>query len=116
MTEVSSIARLKIHPGKLEEYERLAARCVQVVKTKDTGTLQYDHFFNDDKTECVVFERYRDLAALMEHLANIGDELMQAIQGVCSLSGDIFTTPTPELRKMVEGLPIGLYAPYHPGT
>jgi quinol monooxygenase YgiN len=114
MTEISSIARLKIHDGKLEEYKRLAARCVHAVQTKDTGTLQYDHFFNDDFTECVVIERYRDFAALREHLANIGDELMQAIQSVCSLSGDIFTTPTPELRKAIAGLPIGLYAPWRP--
>jgi quinol monooxygenase YgiN len=114
MTEVSAIARIKIHEGKLEEFERLSALCVQSVRTKDSGTLQYDHFFNDDRTECVVVERYRDFAALREHLANIGYDLMQAIQGVSSMSGDIFATPTPELRKMIEGLDIRLYSPYHP--
>jgi hypothetical protein len=60
MTEVSAIARLK------------------------------DYFFNDDYTEFVVFERYRDFAAMREHLANIGDDIMQALLKVCSMSGGIF--------------------------
>ena len=51
MTEVGAIARLKIHEGKLEEFRRLAALCVRSVRTKDSGTLQYDYFFNDDYTE-----------------------------------------------------------------
>jgi quinol monooxygenase YgiN len=114
MTEVSAIARLKIHDGKLDEFKRLAALCVHSVRTKDAGTLQYDYFFNDAYTECVVFERYRDFAAMREHLANIGGELMQALSTICSMSGDIFAVPTPEMRKMIEGLDIRLYAPYQP--
>lgn len=39
---------------------------------------------------------------------------MQALFEVCSMSGDIFATPTPELRKMIEGLDIRLYSPYQP--
>ena len=42
MNELQSIARLKIHPGKLEEFKRLAAKCMESVRTRDTGTLQYD--------------------------------------------------------------------------
>jgi quinol monooxygenase YgiN len=114
MTEVTAIARIKIQEGALEKFERLAALCVQSVRTKDSGTLQYDYFFNHDRTECVVFERYRDFAAMREHLANIGDELMRALLEVCSMSGDIFATPTPELEKMIEGLDIRLYSPYQP--
>ncbi|MFL5303927.1 MAG: putative quinol monooxygenase [Polyangia bacterium] len=114
MIEVTAIAKIKIHPGKLDDFKRLAALCVRSVKTKDSGTLQYDYFINDDRTECVVFERYRDFAAMREHLANIGDEIMQALLAICSMSGDIFAIPTPELRRMVEGLDIRLYAPYDP--
>ena len=54
------------------------------------------------------------IAALRDHLANIGDDLMQALFKVCSISGDMFATPTPELRKAIEGFPIRLYSPYQP--
>jgi hypothetical protein len=61
-----------------------------------------------------VFERYRDFAAMREHLANIGDDLMRTLLGVCSMSGDIFATPTPEIRRAIEGFDIRLYSPYQP--
>ena len=61
-----------IHDGKLEEFKRLAAQCVEIVRTKDTGTLEYDLFLNADGTECFVHERFRDSAAGLEHMANIG--------------------------------------------
>jgi hypothetical protein len=57
MSELLCIARLKIHHGKLDEFKHLAARCVELVRTKDTGTLQYELYFNSDNTECLVFER-----------------------------------------------------------
>lgn len=42
MSEIKGIARFKIHEGKLEEFERLAATCSEVAHRKDTGTLCYE--------------------------------------------------------------------------
>jgi quinol monooxygenase YgiN len=54
MSELQTIARLKIHPGKLDEFKRVAAKCMELVRTKDTGTLQYEMYINHDNTaECV---------------------------------------------------------------
>ena len=68
MSELQGIARFTFHEGKLEEFKRLAARCMAIVRTKDTGTLQYEVYFNNDQSECVVLERYRDSEALIEHV------------------------------------------------
>jgi quinol monooxygenase YgiN len=57
MSELIGIARFKIHEGKLDEFKRLSARAMEIVRTKDTGTLQYDTYLNDDRSECVVIER-----------------------------------------------------------
>ncbi len=40
MSELQCVARLKIHKGKLNEFKWLAAKCPELVRTKDTGTLQ----------------------------------------------------------------------------
>ncbi|HEV2811315.1 MAG TPA: hypothetical protein VGV93_13075 [Acidimicrobiales bacterium] len=37
------------------------------------GTLQYDTYFNDDETECIVIERFRDPDALIDHGENALD-------------------------------------------
>ena len=42
MSELQCVARLKIHDGKLDEFRRLAAKCAELVRAKDIGTLQYE--------------------------------------------------------------------------
>ena len=75
MSELWGIARFRFHEGQLEEFKRLSAVCLEIVRTQDPGTLQYDTFFNEDESECIVLERFRDLDALLQHGTNIGDEL-----------------------------------------
>ena len=111
MSEIQGIARLKIHQGKLDEFKRLAARCMESVRTRDTGTLQYDWFFSSDQSECLVYERYRDSEALLEHTANLG-KLMAALFETCSGSGEICGTPSPKLMKALEGSRVRIYSPY----
>lgn len=53
-------------------------RRMRIVRTNDTGTLQYDIHLNDDQSECIVHERYRDSKARIEHAAHLGD-MMEAI-------------------------------------
>jgi hypothetical protein len=45
LSELLGIARFKIHEGKIDEYKRLSAQAMELVRTKDTGTLQYDTYF-----------------------------------------------------------------------
>lgn len=111
MNELLGIARLVIHRGKLEEFKRLAATCMESVRTKDTGTLQYDWFFSSDCSECLVYERYRDSDALLEHMANLGDT-MAALFATCSGSGQLCGMPSPELTQALAGSPVRIYSPY----
>jgi quinol monooxygenase YgiN len=99
------------HYGKLDEFKRLAARCMELVRTKDTGTLQYELYFNSDNTECLVLERYRDSQALLDHHKNLGDT-MAAILQTCSASGEICGTPSPELIEQLKDSPVQVYTPF----
>ena len=111
MIEIKGVARLKIHPGKLQEFKDLQAQFFSVVRAKDTGTLQYETFFNADSSECIVYERYRDSAALLEHFANLA-ALNAALSQVGSSSGEVLGTPSPQLRKALAGSPVRIYEPY----
>src|SRR6266481_3952945 len=111
MNEIQGIGRLKIHDGKLEEFKRIASQFMQVVRTKDTGTLQYELYFSEDQTECVVLERYRDVEALLEHQRNIGS-LMDALRKTCTGACEVCGTATPELLKALNGSPLRLFSPY----
>ena len=86
---------IQVSRGKVGEFKRLSAQAGEIVRTKDTGTLRYDVYFNDDQSECIVLERYRDTEALIEHLANLGD-LGAAMLATSSVSGDLLGEPTSE--------------------
>ena len=105
MNEIQGIGRLKIHDGQLEAFKRVASQFMQVARTKDTGTLQYELFFNADQTECIVLERYRDVHSLLDHQSNMGG-LMEALLKTCTVSSDAIGTATPELIKALEGSPV----------
>jgi cytochrome c biogenesis factor len=74
--------------------------------------LQYELYFNSDNTECLVFERYRDSQALLDHHKNLGDT-MAAILQTCSGSGEICGTPSPELIEQVKDSPVQVYKPFY---
>ena len=97
MNEIQGLVRNRIHEGKFEEFKRLAAKCIDSVRTKDSWTLQYDWFFNADESECVVHERYRDSDALLQ---------------TWSISGELFGTPSPKLLKALESFDVRIYSPY----
>jgi quinol monooxygenase YgiN len=111
VSEPLGIARFKIHEGKLEEFKRLSAQCMEIVRTTDTGTLQYEIYFNDDQSECIVHERYRDSEALIEHAAHIGD-LVEAILATGSVSGELLGEPSAELRAKMADSEVRLFTPF----
>ena len=111
MSELHGIARCKFHEGGLEEFKRLAAQAMEIVRNKDTGTLQFEISFNDDQSECIVLERYRDSQALIEHAEHFGD-LSEAIIRTGSFAGELIGEPSAELKTMLAGGPIRLFTPY----
>ena len=106
-SELLGIARFKIHEGKMEEYKRLSEECMRIAREKDTGTLQYDIYLNEEKSEAVVVERYKDSAALLEHLAN-NSHVAQKIFLTGSVEGEVLGEPSAEVKKMLSSSPVRL--------
>jgi hypothetical protein len=52
---------------RLTEFKRLVARCVEIVRTKDTGT------------------RYRDSAAGLEHMHDVGP-VLEPLSPICTIT------------------------------
>jgi quinol monooxygenase YgiN len=111
VSEIQGIARVKFHEGKVEEFKRLSAQAVEIARNKDSGTLQYDIYFNEDQSEGIVLERYRDSEALIEHGANLGD-LSAAIFETGSFSGEVLGEPSAELRESLADAPVRIFRPW----
>jgi quinol monooxygenase YgiN len=111
VSELQGIARFKFHEGKLDEFKRLSARAMEIARTRDTGTLRYEIYLNDDQSECIVLERYRDSEALIEHGAHLG-ELAPAILATGSVTSACLGKPSAELKALLAGSPVQLFTPY----
>jgi len=111
MDEIKGIARVKFLPGKVEEWKRLTSQAMEIVRTRDTGTLQYEIFFNADESEAVVFERYRDADAALEHFANIG-HFMEPLMATATVTGELLGTPNAQIRRNLSGDQPKLFEPW----
>jgi quinol monooxygenase YgiN len=113
MSELLGIARFRFHDGKREEYLRLSDQALDIVRTKDSGTLGYDLYLNGDQSECIVIERYRDSEAAIEHAANLGHLFEAVLSTVSVVHGELLGEPSAELRANLSGsdVPV-LFTPY----
>ena len=111
MSELQGIARFEFQDGQLEEFKRLAAQGMEIVRNKDTGTVQFEISFNDDQSECIIFERYRDSQALIEHSEHFGD-LGQALVRAGWVSGELIGEPSAELKAMMASSGIRVFTPF----
>ena len=107
--EIQGIGRFKFRDGELAEFKRLSARLMEIVRSKDTGTLQYEIYFNGDQSECIVLERYRDSEALVEHAGHLGD-LGGAIPGL--VSSELLGEPSSDIRAKLVGSGVRLFTPF----
>ena len=111
MSELVGIVRFTFAEGMAEEYKRLSAQAMEIVRTKDPGTLQFDTYFNGDQSKAVVIERYRNSEALIAHAENMSD-LMEPIMATGDVSGELLGELSDELGEKMAGSPVGLFTLY----
>ena len=109
MREIQGIGRFKFREGELEEFKRLSVQLMEIVRSKDSGTLQYEIYFNDDQSECIVLERYRDSAALVEHAGHLGN-LGTAFPGL--VSSELLGEPSDDLKAKLVASGVRLFTPF----
>ncbi len=73
---------------------------MEIVRTSDPGTLRYEVYFNDDESEAIVFERYRDADAALDHFADIG-YLMEPLMATATVTGEVLGTPNETMRAQL---------------
>jgi quinol monooxygenase YgiN len=111
MGELIGIARFRFHPGKVEEYKRLSAQAMDIVRARERDTLEYSIYLNEDESEAVVIERFASSEALLEHGANMS-EISPAVLATATVEGELLGEPNAELRSKLTGPEPQLYLPW----
>ena len=111
MSELVGVARFSFRGGDVEAFKRLSAEAMEIVRAKDSGTLQYDIHLSDDESAAVVIERYRDSDALTEHVANLGD-LLGKLMATGKVEGEVLGHVSPELRAQLTANSVRVFNPF----
>jgi quinol monooxygenase YgiN len=85
-----------ISRSNLAEFRKAAAQAMEIA-TSEPGVLQYDWFFDDTQTVCIVRETYRDSQALLAHITTVGEALdtLTRLAGGCEL--EMFGEPSAQV-------------------
>ena len=110
MKPLDATARFKIQPGQFEKFKKTAAKMIEAVQAKEKGVgcLQYDWFYNEERSECMVREIYKDSEAVLAHMANVG-AMLGELATISELSLIVCGTPSEALKKASEGMDITYY-------
>ncbi|MCO5725637.1 putative quinol monooxygenase [Robiginitalea marina] len=110
MKRLDAIARFRIKPGELGHFKEIAAQMIKAVREKEKGDgcLQYDWFYNEALSECIVREIYRDSDAVLQHMGNVGP-MLGKLAAISELSLWVCGSPSEALKKASEGMDITYY-------
>jgi quinol monooxygenase YgiN len=86
----------KVHPGKLAEFKSYCDRFIELTQ-KEPGALFYGFSFDGDQAHCR--EGYKDAAALLAHVENVG-ALLQELFKISDLTRLEVHGPEAELAKL----------------
>ena len=103
LDKIQVTARFTIQPDRHADFVELADECIGIVEEQDSGTLQYDWFFNEAGDECVVQEAYADSDALLDHISHVGEKLGGLLE-ISEIDLELFGDPSAELVEAAAGL------------
>lgn len=75
--QVHWMLELAVKDGQLDTFRTLMEEMVAATRANEPDTLNYEWSISDDGTTCHIYERYRDSAAVMTHLAWFGANAAQ---------------------------------------
>jgi quinol monooxygenase YgiN len=100
-----------IPPENLGTFKEIAAQQMVATRT-EAGSLQYDWFFNDDETKCIVREAYVDSDAVLAHGANVGELLARLGEVGGAMDLEVFGNPSDDLTAMFAAMNAPVYKPF----
>ena len=75
------LLKVSVNDGQLNAFKTLAEEMSAATLADEPGALNYEWFFNEDETECHIYERYTDSAATMVHVENFGAKFAERFFG-----------------------------------
>lgn len=97
------IVDFALNDGALADFKALVQEMVDATRGKEPGALNYEWSISEDGKRVHIFERYKDSAAVLAHMANVGPTYIPRLMGLGHPTGfTVYGSPNAEARKMLE--------------
>jgi quinol monooxygenase YgiN len=96
-------AEFIISKGKLQEYKKLVQELCKFVESNEPHTLEYQFYFDDDETKCVVHETYADSEAALIHNDGIASKtILPKIFEIAQINKfEVYGDPSEKLQSVL---------------
>jgi quinol monooxygenase YgiN len=98
------ILKIRIKPGQLETFKRLAEGLSADTEASEPHTFSYEWFLTADEKECWITELYADSHAVLLHAGNVIDRFRMIAEANEIVDFAVLGPATPELRAGVSSL------------
>ncbi len=104
-------AEIIIKKEKIDEFKKLIRKMSKLVQANEPNTLQYHFYLSDDNTKCIVYEKYTDSKATIEH--NNGMASKTTLPQIFKISKlnrlEVYGKPSKELQKILTNFNANIY-------
>lgn len=99
------ILELDINDGQRDNFETVMKDMVAATKADEPDAMNYEWFISSDGTQCHIYERYSDSAAVMIHLGNFGAKFADRLLATVTPTRlTVYGNPSGEVREALAGL------------
>jgi quinol monooxygenase YgiN len=110
--EIYWLVTCVVKPGKFEDFKKTVKPLVAATKAEE-GSQAYDYSVNDDETLVLIYESYRDSAAIVSHVTTVFAPFADAFfESVDITKLVVFGDPSPEAREILAGLGAEYMTPF----
>jgi quinol monooxygenase YgiN len=99
-------AEFTFSEGKIKEYKKLLKEMSNLVEANEPETIDYQFYFDESETRCIVLETYRDPEAVFVHMVGIAlNPVPPKIHEIFQITRfEVYGAVSKKLRKAMEGL------------
>jgi len=98
-TPITVLVELAIADGKADAFVEISRRGLEIVQSREPGTLFFSQYFDHDRSVAISLETYADSDALLAHMKNASGDI-RVVESIATVARtEIFGGVSDELRN-----------------
>lgn len=103
--------KLAIADGKADAFLEISRRGLEIVRSREPGTLSFNPYFNDDRSVAISLETYADSEAVLAHIENARADIRLVEDIAAVVKTEVFGDVCEKVKHTFEAFNARIYRP-----